>query len=95
MNSRVWVMGLEVVEVLVDLPVRDPRAVALDLEPLDREERLDDLRAERPAQDRVALERLQGCIQRGGQGRADQLPVRAVCVTIDGPPRATTCTTST
>ena len=36
-------MGLEVVEVLVDLPVRDPRPVALDLEPLDRQEGLDDL----------------------------------------------------
>ena len=34
---------LEVVEVLVDLPVRDPRAVALDLEALDGQERVDDL----------------------------------------------------
>ncbi len=70
-------------QVLGDLPVRDPGAVALDLEALDRDERLDDLRAERPAQDRVGLERVQGCVQRGGQRRADQL-ARSVCITVDG-----------
>src|SRR5688572_24669167 len=52
----------EVMQVLRDLPVRDPGAVALDLKALDREEHLDELRVEGPAQDRVTLERLEGCV---------------------------------
>jgi hypothetical protein len=39
----------EVMQVLGYVPFRDPGAVAPDLEALHREERLDDLRAERPA----------------------------------------------
>ena len=44
-SSASW--RLEVVQVLVELPVRDLRAVALDLEALHRQERVDDLGAER------------------------------------------------
>src|SRR5918999_3636556 len=88
-NGVTWVRS-EVMQVLGDLPVRDPGAVALDLEALDREEGLDDLRAERPAQDRVALERLEGCVQRFGKCSADYLAVRPVCITVDGRWRAQT-----
>src|SRR3954463_9112970 len=78
MNSVTWAMvvsALEVMQVLVDLPVRDPRAMALDLEPLDRQERLDDLGPERVAQDRVGLERVERGLQRDGQLGAGLVPV--------------------
>src|SRR5215207_4014241 len=50
---------LEVMQVLVDLPVRHPGAVALDLEPLHGEERVDDLRAHSVAQHVVGLQRVE------------------------------------
>ena len=58
--------------------------MAFDLEALDGDERLDDLGAERPAQDLVALERIEGSVQRYGKCRADQLGVRPVCITVNG-----------
>src|SRR3954464_8366777 len=74
----------EVVQVLVDLPVRDPRPVALDLETLDRQERVDDLGAQRVAEDVVGLERVEGLLQRAGQAGAGVLGVGAVGVAGDG-----------
>src|SRR3954465_9121870 len=87
MNSVVCVMASyrsQVVEVLVDLPVRDPRAMALDLEPLDGQEGVDDLRAHRVAQDGVGLQGVEGLLQRAGQRGADDLRRRPVGVAGDG-----------
>src|SRR5947209_143749 len=63
MWCAVFVIGLEVMDVLGDLPVGDPAAVALELEPLDRDERVDDLRSEPFAEDLVVLERVDGVVE--------------------------------
>src|ERR671922_2169225 len=94
-NAGDWPFGSEVMQVLGDVPVRDPGPVALGLEALDGEERLDGLRAERAVQDRVGLESFERRVERHRQGRADQLAVGAVGITVDRrrrgpglPPRA-------
>src|SRR5919107_4425430 len=75
---------LEVMKVLVDLPVRDPRAVTLDLEPLDGEERVHDLRTHRVAQHLVGLQGVEGVAQRSGQAPPGVLFVQGVGVAADG-----------
>ena len=70
-------VSLQVVEVLLDLPVRDPAAVALDLEPLHGHERVHDLGAERGGQQLVGLERVQRLLERArAAGRRRSRPGR-------------------
>ncbi len=74
-------LDLEVLQVLGDLPVRDPRAMALDLESLDRQEGLDDLVPQCRAEHVIALERVERLLERARKGVAGRPEVEPVGVT--------------
>src|ERR1700722_15071356 len=71
---------LEMLHVLGDLPVRNPGAMALDLEPLDRQEGLDDLWPESRAEHVIALERVERLLERARKRVAGRLDINPVGV---------------
>src|SRR5918994_6449682 len=75
---------LEVMQILVDLPVRHPRAVALYLEPLHGEERVDDLRSHRLAQHFVGFQRVESIAQGVRQRPTGLFFGQGISVAADG-----------
>src|SRR5918911_28483 len=69
-SEAVPVMVLEVVEVLLELPLRHVGAMAVELEALDRDERLDELAPHRVGDDVVGLQRVERGVEGRGQRRA-------------------------
>src|SRR5918994_6556357 len=77
---------LEVMQVLVDLPVRHPGAVALYLEPLHGEERVDDVRSHRLAQHFVGFQRVEGIAEGVRQRPTGLLFCQGVGIAANGRP---------